>query len=186
MDLSQLAGKALSSPLGQKAKALVQQKIAKLGARDAAGAFDFFLKIDGIEGSSKDDKHKGEIEILDFTFTLSFQKTLQFDDLSFVTAIEKSTPKIFLACVKGDHIKQALITCRKAGGNQEEFLKITLSDFIVSFLKIADLGTADPVPMAFFTLNYSKIEMEYKEQKADGTLGGPIKAGWNLKENQPV
>src|SRR5262249_41160972 len=151
---------ALSSPLGQKAKAFMQQQIAaRVGAREAAGSFDFFLKIDGIEGSSKDAKHKGEIELLDFMYAVNFMKVLQFSDIGFITAIEKSTPRIFVTCATGKPIKQAIITGRKAGGEQEEFLKITLSDSVVTLLKLADLGS-DAVPLAFFTFNYSKIEIE--------------------------
>jgi type VI secretion system secreted protein Hcp len=36
------------------------------------------------------------------------------------------------------------------------------------------------------SLNYSKIEFEYKEQKPDGSLGGAIKAGYDLKANKKV
>ena len=28
--------------------------------------------------------------------------------------------------------------------------------------------------------------VQYREQKKDGTLGGPVKTGWNLKENKKV
>ena len=30
------------------------------------------------------------------------------------------------------------------------------------------------------------MKCEYKEQKADGTLGGAITAGWDLKKNEKV
>ncbi len=36
------------------------------------------------------------------------------------------------------------------------------------------------------SLNYSKIEYEYREQQPDGTLGGPIKAGYDLKQMQTI
>ncbi len=32
------------------------------------------------------------------------------------------------------------------------------------------------------SLNFSKVKIEYKEQKADGTLGGAIKAHYDLKK----
>ena len=31
-------------------------------------AIDYFLKLDGISGESKDSKHKGEIDVLSFSF----------------------------------------------------------------------------------------------------------------------
>jgi type VI secretion system secreted protein Hcp len=36
------------------------------------------------------------------------------------------------------------------------------------------------------SLNFAKIEAEYKEQMADGTLGGSIKAGYDLKQMKEV
>jgi type VI secretion system secreted protein Hcp len=42
------------------------------------------------------------------------------------------------------------------------------------------------VPTDQITFNFSKLEMEYKEQKADGTLGGAVLAGWDVKANKKV
>ena len=38
------------------------------------------------------------------------------------------------------------------------------------------------MPLDQISFNFAKIEIEYKEQKADGTLGGAIKAKYDLKE----
>ena len=38
--------------------------------------------------------------------------------------------------------------------------------------------------MDSFSLNFSKIQVEYKQQKADGSLGASIKAGWDVKNNK--
>jgi type VI secretion system secreted protein Hcp len=40
------------------------------------------------------------------------------------------------------------------------------------------------MPVDQISLNFAKIEQEYKEQKADGTLAGSVKAGWDLKQNK--
>jgi type VI protein secretion system component Hcp len=36
------------------------------------------------------------------------------------------------SCATGHHIKQAVITCRKAGGTQQEFMTFTLTDVVIS------------------------------------------------------
>ena len=36
-------------------------------------AVDYFLKIDGLDGESRDSKHKGEIEISSFSWGMSQQ-----------------------------------------------------------------------------------------------------------------
>jgi hypothetical protein len=33
---------------------------------------------------------------------------------------------------------------------------------------------------------YSTIQMEYRPQKADGSLDSPVRAGWDLKKNKPL
>ena len=91
-----------------------------------------------------------------------------------------------LACASGEHIKSATLTCRKAGKDQQEFLKFTISDLLVSSYQAGGSNSSDIIPQDQFTLNFGKIEMEYKEQASDGTLKGPIKTGWNVKENKKV
>ena len=39
------------------------------------------------------------------------------------------------------------------------------------------------MPIDQFSLNFSKVEVSYKEQKADGSLGQEFRAGWDLKQN---
>ena len=47
-------------------------------------------------------------------------------------------------------------------------------------------GQGNVVPTDQFSLNFAKIEIEYKEQKADGTLGASVKAGFDVKSNKAV
>jgi len=106
-------------------------------------AVDFFLKIEGIEGESQDDKHKGSIDLQSWSWGLQNMGTghagggsgagkVSMQDFHFVMPINKSTPKLWLACATGEHIKKATLTCRKAGKEQQEYLKITFSDILVS------------------------------------------------------
>lgn len=156
---------------------------------------DYFLKIDGIDGESTDSKHKNEIDVLEWSWgeTQSGKMAagggggagkVAMQDFNFVMNVNKASPKLLQACACGQHIKSAVLICRKAGSDQQEYLKITLSDLIVSSYQTGGSSRSDILPIDKISLNYSKIEFEYKEQKADGTLGGPVKGGWNLKENK--
>jgi len=158
---------------------------------------DFFLKLDGIEGESQDHAHKNEIHIESWSFGETQGGTSQagggggagkvsMQDFHFVMKTNKSSPKLFLACATGEHIKKAVLTCRKAGKEQQEYLKYTFSDFLVSSYQTGGSGHSEVVPTDQISLNFSKIEVEYKEQKPDGTLGGSVKAGFDLKANKPV
>jgi type VI secretion system secreted protein Hcp len=157
-------------------------------------AADYFLKIDGIEGESHDSKHKDEIDLLSYSFGASQMGThstgggggagkVSMQDFHFTMHINKATPKLLLACASGEHIKKAVLTCRKAGKEQQEFLKVTFTDLLVSSY---NTGGSSDIPMEQISLNFAKIEFEYKEQKPDGTLGGAVKAGYDLKLNKTV
>ena len=47
-------------------------------------------------------------------------------------------------------------------------------------------ASGDHLPMEQVSMNYGKVELEYKEQKSDGTLGGTVKAGWDVKKKKPT
>ena len=156
--------------------------------------FDGFLKLDGIPGESADDKHKGEIKIDSFSCGAVQTGTMAhgggggagkaaIQDAHFTGTFDKSGPKLFQACCSGEHVKDALLTLRKAGGVQEEFLKITLGDIIVSSHQVGG-SSEGSIPNQQFSLNFSKIDFEYKEQQSKGSLGGQVKAGWDVKANK--
>jgi type VI secretion system secreted protein Hcp len=158
---------------------------------------DYFLKLEGIDGESADHKHKASIDLESWSWGESQTGThsggggggagkVQMQDFHFVMKINKASPKLMLACASGEHIKKATLTCRKAGKEQQEFLKVTMTDLLVSSYQTGGSGHADIVPTDQISLNYSKIEFEYKEQKPDGTLGGATKAGWDVKANKTV
>lgn len=158
---------------------------------------DYYLKIDGIDGESHDSKHKGEIDLESWSWGCTQSGSsaggggggagkISMQDFHFVMKVNKATPKLILACASGQHIKSAILTCRKAGGQQEEFLKYTFSDVLISSYQTGGSGGSEIIPTEQISFNYAKMETEYKEQKPDGTLGGAIKAGWDLKTNTKV
>lgn len=155
-------------------------------------AVDYFLKIDGIAGESPDSKHKDEIQLMSFSWGETNAGTfaagggggagkVQMQDFHFVMSVNKASPKLFLACANGEHIKKAILTARKAGKEQQEYLKVTFSDLLISSFQTSGSTDAGNLPLDQISFNFAKVEMEYKEQKADGTLGGAIKAGYDVK-----
>jgi type VI secretion system secreted protein Hcp len=156
---------------------------------------DYFLKIDGIEGESGDAKHKNEIQVLSFSFGESQAGTMAFgggggagkvqmQDFHFMMNVNKASPKLFLACATGQHIKNAVLTARKAGKDQQEYLKVTFTDLLVSSFQTNGDAHANSLPVDSVSLNFAEIEWEYKVQNADGSLGASTKVKYNLKEMQ--
>jgi|SRR5271165_1557344 len=157
---------------------------------------DMFLKLDGVEGESSDQKHSKEVEILSFAFGATQPGSaghgggagigkVQVQDFHFSKYYDKASPKLFEACCTGKHIPKVVLTCRKAGGDQQEYLKVTMSEAIVSSLQNSGSG-GDTLPSESVTLNFSKIEIEYKAQDEKGGLTGVVKAGWDLSKNVKV
>jgi len=155
-------------------------------------AVDYFLKIDGIQGESKADKHKNEIDIESFSWGATQSGTfaagggggagkVSMQDFHFTMPVNKASPALFLSCAQGDHVKNATLTCRKAGKEQQEFMKVTMSDVLVSSFQTGGSGGATVLPTDQISLNFAKIEVEYKEQDASGKLTGSVKKWFDLK-----
>lgn len=160
-------------------------------------AVDYFLKLDGIDGETKQDGHKDEIELESWSFGETNKGTfsasggggagkVSMQDFHFVMQMNKASPKLFEACATGRHIPKANLTCRKAGETQQEFLKIKFTDLLVSSYQTGGSGSSDVVPMDQISLNFAKIEIEYAEQGADGKLKASVKAGYDLKAGKKV
>lgn len=160
-------------------------------------AVDYFLKLEGIDGESQDHKHKGEIDLESWSWGETQSGShkggggggagkVQMQDFHFVMKNNKASPKLFLACATGDHIKSAVLICRKAGTDQQEFLKVKMTDLLVSSYQSGGSGHSDIIPTDQISINFAKIEFEYKEQKPDGSLGGTVKAGYDVKANKKL
>src|SRR6185295_3489685 len=95
-------------------------------------------------------------------------------DVSLTKFIDKATASLMLFCANGKHIKDGLITVRKAGEKPVEYLKIKLNDILISGVQHA--GHGSDLLTESLTLNFAKFHMEYTEQKEDGsgTPGGEM------------
>ena len=157
---------------------------------------DYFLKIDGIKGESTDHKHKDEIDIESFSWGAQNAPApvghghgagkVSMQDFHFVMKINKASPELMLACANGKHLKDALLTCRKAGGEQNDFYTVKMTDVLVSSYQTGGSGHSDIVPTDQISLSFNKIEVEYKPQDAKGATGSPVKAGWDVGANKKL
>jgi len=155
---------------------------------------DYFLKLDGIQGESQDKGHTNEIALHSWSLGATNRGSagmgggmgsgkVDMGDVTFTKQVDKSGPKLFNYCCTGTPIPKAVFVARKAGKDQQEYLKITLSDSIVSSYNLGGSGGSDVHATEQFTLNFSKIEISYQEQKADGSLGGKVQTNWSTKTN---
>jgi type VI secretion system secreted protein Hcp len=159
--------------------------------------FDAFLKIDTAPGESIDKTHSNEIELLGYgwgesqagSFSSNVgggQGKVIFQDFHFTMPVNKASAKLFLACATGDHLKSAILTVRKAGKEQQEYLKYEFTDLLVSSYQTGGSASSGVTPTDQITLNYTQVKITYRPQKADGTLDSPITAGYNVKQQTTV
>jgi len=155
---------------------------------------DYFLKITDIPGESADSKHKDEIDLESWSWGEANSGShatgggggagkVAMQDFHFTMRVNKASPKLFLACAQGTHIKEALLTCRKAGKEQQEYIKIKFSDLLISNYQTGG-SNGDVVPVDQIAFNFSKIEITYAPQKPDGSLGSPVVHNYDLKLNK--
>lgn len=152
---------------------------------------DFYLKIDGIDGESLDEKLPKTIEVLSWSWGESNSGSfavgqgggtgrVNMQDLSISAYMSKASTEIFLSCATGKHIKDTKLTCRKAGGKQEKYLEITIYDVLVSSFQTGGSGGGD-LPVESFSLNFAKIEYEYFVQDAKGVTTSAGKKSFDMK-----
>ena len=153
-----------------------------------SAAVDYFLKIDGVDGESSADGHRGEIEIQSFSWGVSNGGShstgggggagkVSMNDFSFMKRIDKSSPLLMRALFEGRRIPKVVLSARKPGSKQD-FLKVTLSDVLVSSFQTTGGGD---VPTDSLSLNFTKIEYAYTPTGADGAAQAALIATYDLK-----
>jgi type VI secretion system secreted protein Hcp len=161
-------------------------------------ASDNFIQIDGIPGESTDDKHKDWIEVLSYSFGVSQRASgaaqsasvsaasqrADFQDLSIVKVMDKSSPLIFKACAKGDPIAKVTLELCRAGGDKQKYMEYILEQVIISSYSTGGGGGGEATES--LTFNFGMIKMAYIPVGRDGKPAGNVPAGWDLTANKPI
>jgi type VI secretion system secreted protein Hcp len=156
-------------------------------------AVDMFLKLGDVKGESVDDKHKDEIDVLSWSWGATQSATTHLgsgggagkvavQDLHITKHLDKSSPRLMLACCTGKHYEEGLLTVRKAGDKPVEYLKLTLKEVLISSVSVAGHGADDRLTENI-TLNFAQFKQEYTPQKADGSGDAAIEGTFNIAKN---
>lgn len=155
-------------------------------------AFDTFAKIGDIKGESQDSKHKDEIEVLSYSWGVTVSPSPigggggggkpTFPDLAISHQLDKASPRLMLACATGTHIKEATITARKAGKEQHEYLIIKMQDLLIT--GVTHGGPGDSPILEHVTMQFAKVDLEYRPQKQDGSPDASVFFKYDLKNNK--
>ena len=158
-------------------------------------ATDIFAKIGDIKGESLDSKHKDEVEVLSWSWGVQQSGSMaygggggegkaSFNDFNFTHHVDKASAVLLKACATGEHIKEATITVRKAGKGQQEFLIIKMNDIIITGVHSSGTGEGSVATAEQVALQFAKVDLEYKPQKADGSLDAGIHFKYDIQKNK--
>ena len=158
------------------------------------GAVDMFLKLNGIEGESQDSAHSKEIDVLAWSWGGSAAATLsgsvptagkaQNTDLAITKFVDKATPALMLRMVTGNVISDATLTVRTNGTTPVEYIKIVLTDVLVTSLSTGGSDGDDRLSeeVTFF---FGKVAFTYTPlDNGKGGVGSPITTTWDVVANK--
>lgn len=181
------ANKSKRADIRRELMAITMAVAAAGAATGAAAAVDTFLKIGDIKGESTDDKHKGEIDVLSWSWGLTGPsrnspgvpqlpvgppKAACSRSISLFKTTDAASPLLMANAALGTNIPSATLALRRTEAS-EDFLVITMKDVIISAMT-AD-GTSD-VPTESVTLNYSSARVTFKRGDSGGEVGAAIEA----------
>jgi type VI secretion system secreted protein Hcp len=139
---------------------------------------DMFLKVQGVTGEAADADHKGEIEVVSWSWGLQASTSLAtgqasgkmtMSELHVVKRVDQSSPTLMNYLRNNKLVTQAQLTVRKAGTTPLEYLTIELEKVRVTSLK-AESEQAELVE--HLTLGFQKVRVSYIPQDSTGGRGG--------------
>lgn len=157
-------------------------------------AVDMFLKIEGVSGESADSKHKGQIDVLSWSWGMAQSGTMHVatgggtgkvsvQDINITKRVDKATPVILSHCCSGKHFPTATLSVNKAGGDKLEYLKLEMKNVLISSYQTAG-NPQDDLIHESVALNFGAYKVTYTPQKADGTPEASVEQSFNIAENK--
>lgn len=156
---------------------------------------DFFLKIEGIDGESTDDKHKNEIDVLSFSWgianpsrqgspgKLSPARKATLTDFSIVKRVDSASPRLFVSSCDGSVFPQVHFSARKAGGEQQDYYKVTLKEVLIS--AVAPGGSTGGEQIPFEQVSFSFASADIAAAGPDGQFKSQSICGGSFEPELP-
>ena len=144
-----------------------------------------FIRFDGIDGESTNKDHRGEIDLLSWSWGLnavtvtsggggSGASRVAPRDFHFVHRYDKASPALAKSAASGRHVASAVMSSRKAGAGQKDFLKVTMTDVLITSVATGDDGSG---PTEQVSITYAEIAFSYQPA---GTGAAAVTFDWNV------
>lgn len=154
---------------------------------------DFFVRIDGIDGESKDASYPRWIDAVSWSYRVSQSSSMCYgggggvgrallSSFVFKHRVDRASPFLFQMCASGKHIPSVRLACRKAGSASREYVHIELTDCLLTHVSVAGQDESADV-LESIGVSYSGIRVEVAEQSADGSMKPAVTGHWDAKRN---
>ncbi|MEX0324634.1 MAG: Hcp family type VI secretion system effector [Puniceicoccaceae bacterium] len=149
-----------------------------------------YIKIEGVDGESKDKNHDQWIDVLAIDWGMSRPapvsggggiSDLVFDGISATKYIDKSTPLLMQSCATANPYPAVEVhLTRRAGAEPDEqvYLVIKLENVLVTSVSTGGSGGEDRLTENV-TLNFGRINFDY-QKTADGAESGVGPFIWDV------
>ncbi len=153
-----------------------------ISAPTSWAAVDMFMKIDGVKGESTDNKHREWIDVVSFSWGCSQPgggsssggggRSVQ--DLTVVKNLDKSSPKLALACANGQTIPAVtleLVVPPEDPASPEgitRYMKYVMRDVLISSVRPGGTVGGESLPLEEVSLNFLLVEMFYIRELPSG------------------
>lgn len=137
-----------------------------------------FLKVQGVTGEAGDADHKGEIEVVSWSWGLQASTSAiagdagtgrsTMSELEVVKRVDQASPTLMMFLVTNKSIGQARLTVRKAGQTPLEYLTIDLQKARITALRAESLSTE---LVERVRLGFAKVKVTYTLQDRTGGRG---------------
>jgi type VI secretion system secreted protein Hcp len=183
------ANKSKRADMRRELMAITMAVAAASTTTAATAALDIFIKLGDIKGESTDAKHKGEIDVLAWSWGLAGPsrnspgvpqrpvgpgRDACAQSINLTKFVDTASPLLMANAVLGTSVSSAKLAVRRSE-QPEDFLVITMKDVIVSGISTGASGGED-IPTESVTLNFSSARVSVKSADEKGGLGGAVEA----------
>lgn len=131
-------------------------------------AVDMFLDIENVPGEAQDDVHRGEIDVLAWSWGASSDGRFTcIQDLNVTKWIDLSSPALLMGQAMGTVYERATLTVRKAGSRPLEYVVIDFTNVSVTSISTGGSGGEDRLTENV-SLKFESAKYKYTPQNPEG------------------
>jgi type VI secretion system secreted protein Hcp len=160
-------------------------------------SMDAYLKIEGINGESEDDRHRNWIEVSNVMYAVNQPRAegvssaggltsgrAELYPIMFKKLADVSSPILLQTCAAGKTIPKAVFEFMRADGEGKPiaYFKIELENLMIAHIT-PDSGDGGIIGERV-SLAYARIKWNYIRQRIQGGAQGNTSGGWDCAANK--